>query len=68
MRGRRPALLCDGDEGSCGNWEIDHYEETCSAVDGHAITSTERAPGWTSTDLDDFCPEHKPVLRPGVGR
>ncbi|MGH3996292.1 MAG: hypothetical protein ACRDTJ_02375 [Pseudonocardiaceae bacterium] len=60
MRGRRPVVMCDGDGGYCGNWDVDFYTETASTVSGVQITSTERAPGWlTISDEDeDLCPTH----------
>lgn len=58
MRGRRPALLCDGDDGECGAWDVDYWTETASMVNGIRITSTRRAPGWVSTDDGDWCREH----------
>lgn len=64
MRTTRSVLLCDGDDGDCGAWDVDHYAETASTVGGVRITATVRAPGWTSTDLEDYCPDHKPEEKP----
>lgn len=60
MRGRTPTLHCDAEDGLCGTWDVDYYEATASSVNGVTITETERAPGWVSTKLEDFCPEHAP--------
>lgn len=60
MRGPVPTLHCDAEDGLCGNWEVDYYETGASKVDGRRVTLSERAPGWTSTDLVDYCPEHMP--------
>lgn len=60
MRGTAPILTCDAEDGFCGNWEVDHYETGASRVDGVRVTATERVPGWTSTDTEDFCPKHSP--------
>lgn len=58
MRGQTPTLHCDAEDGFCGAWDVDDYEATASSVDGVAITSTERAPGWRCTDDEDLCPDH----------
>lgn len=58
VRGHTPTIHCDGDDGFCGTWDVDHYESGASAVGDVRITDTERAPGWRSTDLTDLCPEH----------
>jgi hypothetical protein len=59
MRGRRPAIGCDADDGCCGNWDLDYWTENASTVNGVRITEAQRAPGWTVTaDGDDLCPEH----------
>lgn len=60
MRGRTPTLHCDADYGECGAWDVDYYEANTSTVNGVRITATTRAPGWVSTKLEDFCPEHNP--------
>lgn len=60
MRGSRPVIMCDADDGMCGAWDVDAYAETVSSIDGHPVTAAERVPGWTSTkDDEDYCPEHK---------
>lgn len=67
MRGRRPVLMCDADDGMCGTWDVDSYEENVSTVTEYGpngpitttITAVERAPGWLSTMGADYCPEHK---------
>lgn len=65
MRGRSSTLHCDGENGFCGTWDLDYYEATVSSVNDIPVTTTERAPGWTSTpDGDDFCPECKPIASP----
>jgi hypothetical protein len=58
VRGRTPTIHCDGDDGNCGAWDVDYYEATANSVNGISITSEHRAPGWVSTNLWDFCPEH----------
>ena len=58
---KRSVLMCDAEDGDCGAWEVDYYAETASTVDGIPITHEHRAPGWTSTRLEDFCPEHSPA-------
>lgn len=58
MRGRTPTLHCDAEDGDCEMWDVDYYEATVSAIDGVPITAKNRAPGWVSTQLDDFCPGH----------
>ena len=59
MRGRTPTLHCDGEGGDCGNWDVDNYTATVSAIDGVPVTRKHRAPGWVSNDDDhDYCPEH----------
>lgn len=66
-RFRRPTLWCDANDGECGAWDIDAYEETVSTIDGIPITSEQRAIGWTSTpEGEDFCLEHKPVIPPAT--
>lgn len=58
MRSHTPTLHCDADL-DCPEWSVDYYEITASTVDGVRITTTERAPGWLSTDGTDLCPEHR---------
>lgn len=58
-------LSCDGDEGYCGAVETDYYDESASKVNGVPITATHRAPGWTSSGDEDYCPEHTPDLENG---
>lgn len=60
-RDHMPIISCDGDDGSCGRIETDYYESCASSVDGVRITSTQRAPGWSSTGDEDFCPDHTPT-------
>lgn len=64
MRGRTPTIHCDGDDGLCGAWDVDNYEATVSTLDGVQITAERRAPGWVSTDFEDFCPEHAATHNP----
>lgn len=64
MQGRAPVIYCDAEQGFCGSWDMDYYAATISAVNDVPITMTERAPGWTTNDDGDFCPEHKPVVIP----
>jgi hypothetical protein len=59
VRFRRAVVMCDGDDGECGRWDVDYYTETADTVDGVKITSEAPAPGWTSNGLEDFCPDHK---------
>lgn len=62
MRGRTPTLHCDGDEGMCGDWDVDDYAQTVDSVNGIRITQSHRALGWFSTDMDeDYCPKHTPT-------
>lgn len=60
MQSREAVIICDGGDGECDEWDLDFYEQNASRVGGTRITSTERAPGWTSSDAGDFCPAHKP--------
>jgi len=53
-------LSCDGDDGSCGSVATDYFEECASKVGGVTITASRRAPGWTSSGDEDYCPAHKP--------
>jgi len=57
MRSTTPTLHCDGEDGFCGTMSIDYYETGASVADGVRLTATTRAPGWTSTDDTDLCPE-----------
>lgn len=59
-----PTISCDGDDGLCGVWDLDHYELCTSKVDGVQITKTQRSPGWLSVGDEDYCPEHKKEARP----
>lgn len=67
MRGTTPTLHCDGDDGFCGAWDVDYYAATVSAIDGVPVTEEHRAPGWVSTNLDDFCAEHAALTLPPAG-
>lgn len=58
MRGRTPTLHCDAEDGLCGTWDVDNYAADVSAVNGVRVSPIERAPGWRSTDLLDYCPDH----------
>lgn len=58
MRSREAVVHCDHMDGECGEWSFDYYEQTASTVGGVRITRAERAPGWRSTNLEDFCPRH----------
>lgn len=58
MRARTPTIHCDGDDGDCGAWDMDHYETCASSVGGISITQDRRAPGWVNSDDGDYCPEH----------
>ena len=60
MRSSTPTLHCDARDGFCAAWDVDYYEATASTVNGVRITREQRAPGWTSTDAEDLCPEHAP--------
>jgi hypothetical protein len=60
MQSHTPTVHCDGDEGSCGSWDVDYFEATASTVGGVRITSERRAPGWLTVRDEDFCPEHAP--------
>lgn len=52
-------LVCDGDNGWCGETAIDYRDQCASSVNGVPITSETRSPGWRSTiDDEDFCPAH----------
>jgi hypothetical protein len=55
-----PSISCDGDDGLCGRIESDYFEGLADSVNGVRITSTTRAPGWTSEGDEDFCPKHNP--------
>lgn len=52
-----PMIQCDGSDGWCGLQAADFYEQGASSADGVRITSTQRHPGWISTEDEDFCPE-----------
>jgi len=58
MKQMTPTLHCDGNYGFCTEWELDYYALNVTAVARTVITSTERAPGWLSTDNGDWCPTH----------
>lgn len=58
MRYEAPMISCDQEDGFCGHETIDYYEMCASKVDGVTITSTERSPGWSTQDGEDFCPYH----------
>lgn len=60
-RDQMPILSCDGNDGYCGAVVTDYYDQCASKVDGVAITSKRRAPGWTSAGDEDYCPEHAPA-------
>lgn len=62
MRGRTPTIHCDAEDGSCGAWDVDYYTAAVDSVDGVKVTRERRAPGWLSTDEDDFCSDHHPSL------
>ena len=59
MRTEMPILMCEAGEW-CGVWDTDHYAMDVSAVGGVRITATVRAPGWFSTEDEDYCPDHIP--------
>lgn len=63
MQGKTPTIHCDADDG-CGAWDVDYYAATASTVGGVQITATERAPGWLSDGLYDYCPEHAATPTP----
>jgi hypothetical protein len=58
VRGSTPTIHCDAEDGFCGAWDVDNYEATAYSVGGVRITQEQRAPGWVSTNLNDYCPEH----------
>lgn len=58
MRGETPTIHCDAEDGYCGAWDVDYYESSADAVNGIRVTAKERSPGWYSTDMEDFCPDH----------
>lgn len=58
MRGTTPTLHCDAEDGDCGSWDVDYYAATVSKVNDVVITDTERAPGWVSDRMNDYCSEH----------
>lgn len=53
-----PTVHCNSDDGLCVEWDVDHYKVSTHSVGGVKITQTTRAPGWVSTDHEDYCPEH----------
>lgn len=57
MRADLPILICD-DEHGCGATTDDYYAQFADSVNGVKITRTERAPGWSSNEEGDWCPEH----------
>lgn len=58
MRAKVSAIFCDGDDGGCGTWTSDYYEECADTVGGVKITKDKPAPGWTVIGHSDYCPEH----------
>lgn len=58
MKASTAIVMCDAEEGMCGTWELDYYEQGASAVGGVRITENAPAPGWSSDRLTDLCPEH----------
>lgn len=66
MRGTTPIIVCDGLDGSCGNWDIDYYESSATTVGGVRVTETQRAPLWVNSDLGDFCPAHQHETKDGA--
>ena len=63
MRASIPAIYCDYD-GLCDEWEVDYYKSCAYSVGSIRITETERAPGWLSDRLNDYCPNHKETREP----
>lgn len=49
--------MCDSMSG-CTATDMDYYAAYANSVDGTKITRTRRAPGWLSTDHEDYCPRH----------
>lgn len=60
-RDSMPVLLCDGDDGYCGEQASDFYSMAASKVNGAPVTAAERFPGWLSTEFEDYCPKHHPT-------
>lgn len=58
MRASTPTLHCDAEDGFCGTWETDYYGTDTTAVNGVQITRMKRAPGWSNTEAEDYCPDH----------
>ena len=52
-----PHIMCDSMSG-CTATDMDYYAAYADSVDGTKITRTRRAPGWLSTDHEDYCPRH----------
>ena len=57
MKGMTPTLWCDHGDG-CDASTVDYYAATTLTVNGVPITAEQRAPGWRSTDDEDYCPKH----------
>lgn len=54
-----PILVCDGDEGFCGEEVTDHYEQGAIRVNGKRVSASERYPGWRTEGDEDYCPKHQ---------
>lgn len=57
---RYPVVMCDGDDGMCDEWELDHTLGGLGTLVGSA---TQLPPGWTGDEPGDrgdahFCPRH----------
>lgn len=57
MRATVPSIHCDWEFG-CDTWDVDFYETNAHSVGAVRITEAQRAPGWSSCDHEDFCPQH----------
>ena len=56
-RGQTSVVNCDGDDGFCGTWDLNYYEQGASSVDGIRVTNDAPAPGWTTRNGLDLCPD-----------
>lgn len=58
MRYTVPMIGCDQEDGFCGHEAFDYYAMGYLEIDGVTLTFSERSPGWSTKDGEDFCPYH----------
>lgn len=61
-KGTVPIISCDADDGMCGTWTVDYYEQLVESVNGIRVTPTPI--GWSGKPGTDehLCPEHSPEV------